>query len=79
MIPNGLVSMIIGTRGKQISNLIEESQASIVINQPIYKMTYRTVTISGYPEGIAKGVMLIQQIMEERYNEVNTIEFECPH
>ena len=78
MIPNGLVSMIIGTRGKQISNLIEESQASIVINQPIYKMTYRTVTISGYPEGIAKGVMLIQQIMEERYNEVNTIEFECP-
>ena len=78
MIPNGLVSMIIGTRGKQISNLIEESQASIVINQPIYKMTYRTVTISGFPEGIAKGIMLIQQIMEERYNEVNTIEFECP-
>ena len=78
MIPNGLVSMIIGTRGKQISSLIEESQASIVINQPIYKMTYRTVTISGYPEGIAKGIMLIQQIMEERYNEVNTIEFECP-
>ena len=78
MIPTGLVSMVIGTRGKQISNLIEESQASIVINQPIYKMTYRTVTISGYPEGIAKGIMLIQQIMEERYNEVNTIEFECP-
>ena len=41
-------------------------------------MTYRTVTISGYPEGIAKGIMLIQQIMEERYSEVNTIEFECP-
>ena len=78
MIPNGLVSMIIGTRGKQISNLIEQSQASIVINQPIYKMTYRTVTISGYPEGIANGIMLIQQIMEERYNEVNNIEFECP-
>jgi hypothetical protein len=78
MIPNGLVSMIIGTKGKQISTLIEQSQASIVINQPIYKMTYRTVTISGYPEGIANGIMLIQQIMEERYNEVNTIEFECP-
>ena len=78
MIPNGLVSMIIGTKGKQISTLIEQSQASIVINQPIYKMTYRTVTISGYPEGITNGIMLIQQIMEERYNEVNTIEFECP-
>ena len=34
MIPNGLVSMIIGTKGKQISSLIEQSQASIVINQP---------------------------------------------
>jgi len=78
MIPNGLVSMIIGTKGKQISSLIEQSQASIVINQPIYKMTYRTVTISGYPEGIANGVMLIQKIMEDRYNEVDNIEFESP-
>ena len=78
MIPNGLVSMIIGTKGKQISSLIQQSQASIVINQPIYKMTYRTVTISGYPEGIANGVMLIQKIMEERYNEVDNIEFESP-
>ena len=78
MIPNGLVSMIIGTKGKQISSLIEQSQATIVINQPIYKMTYRTVTISGYPEGIANGVMLIQKIMEERYNEVDNIEFESP-
>ena len=41
-------------------------------------MTYRTVTISGYPEGIANGVMLIQKIMEERYNEVDNIEFESP-
>ena len=38
---------------------MEELQASIVINQPIYKITYRSVTISGYPEGIAKGIMLI--------------------
>ncbi len=78
MIPNGLVSMIIGTRGKQISNLIKESKSSIVINQPIYKMAYRTVTISGDPESIANGIMLIQQIMEERYYEVNPIQFECP-
>ena len=41
-------------------------------------MTYRTVTISGYPEGIANGVMLIQRIMEDRYNEVDNIEFESP-
>ena len=77
MIPNGLVSMVIGTRGKQISTLIKESHANIVINQPIYKMTYRTVSISGRPINISDAIMNIQQIMEDRYNEVSKIEFEC--
>ena len=77
MIPNGLVSMVIGTRGKQISTLIKESRANIVINQPIYKMTFRTVSISGRPANIADAIMNIQQIMEDRYNEVSKIEFEC--
>ena len=36
MVPNGLVSMIIGTKGRQISNLIRDSGANIVVNQPIY-------------------------------------------
>ena len=76
MIPNGLVSMVIGTRGKQISTLIKESRANIVINQPIYKMTFRTVSISGRPANIADAIMNIQQIMEDRYNEVSKIEFE---
>ena len=77
MIPNGLVSMVIGTRGKQISNLINESKASIVINQPIFKMTYRTVSISGKPLNVSNAIMNIQKIMEDRYNEVAKIEFEC--
>ena len=77
MIPNGLVSMVIGTKGKQISTMIKESRASIVINQPIYKMTYRTVSISGRPNNVSDAIMNIQNIMEERYNEVSKIEFEC--
>ena len=77
MIPNGLVSMVIGTKGKQISTMIKESRASIVINQPIYKMTYRTVSISGRPSNVSDAIMNIQNIMEERYNEVSKIEFEC--
>ena len=67
MIPNGLVSMVIGTKGKQITNLIRESKAQIVINQPIYKMTYRTVSIQGKPENIANAIMYIQEIMETNY------------
>lgn len=77
MIPNGLVSMVIGTHGKQISNLINESKAQIVINQPIYKMTYRTVSISGKASNVSNAIMYIHQIMEDRYNEIAKIEFEC--
>ena len=77
MIPNGLVSMVIGTRGKQISNLNKESKASIVINQPIYKMKHRTVSISGKPANVSNAIMNIQKIMEDRYNEVAKVEFEC--
>ena len=77
MIPNGLVSMVIGTKGKQILSINKETRATIVINQPIYKMTYRTVSISGRPSNVSDAIMNIQNIMEERYNEVSKIEFEC--
>lgn len=40
-------------------------------------MTFRTVSISGRPANIADAIMNIQQIMEDRYNEVSKIEFEC--
>jgi len=47
LVPNGLVSIIIGSRGKNIKNLIDSSKASIVVNQPVYKMLHRTISISG--------------------------------
>lgn len=77
MVPNGLVSMIIGTKGRQISNLIKETGANIVVNQPIYKMVHRTVSISGKPNHIANAILRIQEIMEERYYEVSKVEMDC--
>ena len=77
IIPNGLVSMIIGTKGKQISSLIKDSEASIVINQPVYKMTYRTVSICGKPYNVSNAIMMIQKIMEDRFHEITKSEFEC--
>jgi len=76
MVPNGLISMIIGTKGRQISNLIKDSGANIVVNQPIYKMMHRTVAISGKPSNVANGIMMIQAIMEDRFYEVSKIEME---
>ncbi len=77
MVPNGLISMIIGTKGRQISNLIKESKANIVVNQPIYKMLHRTINISGKPSCVAEAVKNIYNIMEERYYEVAKVEMEC--
>ena len=75
-VPNGLVSMIIGTKGRQISNLIKDSGANIVVNQPIYKMIYRTVNIKGKSSNVANAILSIQSIMEERYYEVAKVEVE---
>ena len=47
LVPNGLISIIIGSRGKHIRHLINEAKANIVVNQPIYKMMQRTITING--------------------------------
>lgn len=77
MVPNGLVSMIIGTKGRQISKLMKDSQANIVVNQPIHRMVHRTVSIAGKPHQIASAIMMIFEIMEERYYEVSKIEMVC--
>lgn len=77
MVPNGLISMIIGTKGRQISNLIKDSKANIVVNQPIYKMLHRTINISGKPSCVAEAIKNIYNIMEERYYEVSKVEMEC--
>ena len=77
MVPNGLISMIIGTKGRQISNLIRDSKANIVVNQPIYKMVHRTINISGKPGNVSEAIKNIYNIMEERYYEVSKVEMEC--
>ena len=76
LVPNGLVSIIIGTRGKQINYLIKSSGANIIVNQPIFKMLYRTISVLGKPHNISKAILLIYKIMEDRYLEVDHVEVE---
>ncbi|CAK72981.1 unnamed protein product (macronuclear) [Paramecium tetraurelia] len=47
LIPEGTVSYVIGTQGKQIEHIKLETKAHLVINQPIYEFKLRTVTIIG--------------------------------
>ena len=43
----GMVSLLIGSKGKQISSIMKASKAEIVVNQPIHKMKHRTVKVEG--------------------------------
>lgn len=76
LVPNGLVSMVIGTKGKQIINLAQSTKTLIAVNQPVYKMLHRTISIAGGPSEISDALKNIYQIMEDRYYEVTQAESE---
>jgi hypothetical protein len=65
-VPEGMVSLLIGTKGYQINKIMRESHTTIVVNQPINKMTYRTVKIQGYHSDIAKACRIIYEILEDK-------------
>lgn len=75
-VPNGLVSMVIGTKGKQIVHLAQTTKTHIAVNQPVFKMCHRTILINGYPKEISIAIYKIQTIMEERYLEIPDCEKE---
>jgi len=58
-VPEGMVSLLIGTKGHQINKIMKESHTIIVVNQPINKMTYRTAKIQGYHSDVAKACRII--------------------
>lgn len=76
LVPNGLVSMVIGTKGKQIISLAQTTKTLIAVNQPVYRMLHRTISIAGFPREISDALKSIYQIMEERYYEVTLAESE---
>lgn len=62
-VPEGMVSLLIGTKGHQINKIMRESYTKIVVNQPINKMTYRTAKIQGQYSDIAKACKMIYEIL----------------
>jgi len=47
LVPESLVSILIGNRGQMIRKIGHESKAEIVVNQPVQSMKHRTVKIGG--------------------------------
>jgi hypothetical protein len=59
-----MVSLLIGSKGHQINKIMKESDTTIVVNQPINRMTYRTVKIQGHhPHDLAKACCIIYDIL----------------
>lgn len=75
-VPEGMVSLLIGTRGHQINKIMKESGTVIIVNQPINRMTYRTVKIQGHHGNIARACRIIYEILEEKSTIAHTIEKE---
>jgi polyribonucleotide nucleotidyltransferase len=71
-----MISLLIGTKGYQINKIMRESHTIIVVNQPINKMTYRTVKIQGAHADIAKACRIIYEILEDKSSIAYSIEKE---
>lgn len=65
LIPEGLVALVIGGKGRQIKSLMDESGADIVVNQPVFGMKERSVSLRGGAKHIAYGCMKIYATLEK--------------
>lgn len=66
LIPEGMVSLVIGAKGRQIKILTQDSGTDIVVNQPIHRMSLRTVKIDGQPKNISRAIAMIYALLEDR-------------
>ncbi|CAD8117890.1 unnamed protein product [Paramecium sonneborni] len=66
LIPEGIVSFLIGSKGSQLAKINEETNAKITVNQPILNYSPRTVKIVGDQITINCAIRAITKKMQER-------------
>ena len=64
-IPEGLVGVTIGPSGKTISKIKNETGISVVINQRVQGMKFRSTYATGDPKQLAKACAIMYKTMEE--------------
>lgn len=74
LVPEGLVSLLIGSKGKQIGHIMNDSRTDIVVIQPINKMPYRCVKIEGQVPNLMIAYENINKTLEERSIHVEEVE-----
>ena len=74
LIPEGLVSLVIGAKGKQINAFMKESEANIVVNQPVIGMNLRSVSMKGQLKHILSACSSIYGYQEKYASSVDEID-----
>ena len=73
-VPEGLVSMVIGSKGRQINQFKHESRADLVVNQPIVGMSLRSVAIKGNIRQATQAIKLVYDCLERHAYTVDDFE-----
>ena len=64
-VPEGLVAITIGHKGRLIQRIKEETGVSVIINQRVRGMTYRSTYATGIPKALAKACSIMYTTIEE--------------
>jgi len=64
-VPEGLVAVTIGHKGRLIQRIKDETGLSVVINQRVRGMNYRSTYAIGSPKMLAKACGIMYNTLEE--------------
>lgn len=64
LMPENIVSLFIGAKGKQIKQLMYETRTKIIVNQPAQVGAYRVITIQGELHYVKKSIRIIVNTFE---------------
>ena len=65
-VPEGLVAVTIGHKGRLIQRIKDETGVSVVINQRVRGMTFRSTFATGTPRQLAKACGIMYNTLEEQ-------------
>ena len=65
-VPEGLVAVTIGHKGRLIQRIKEETGVAVIINQRVRGMTYRSTYAIGSPDKLSKACAIMYNTMEEQ-------------
>lgn len=74
LVPEAIVSLLIGAKGRTIGRLKEQTGAEIIVNQPVSGMNVRGVRIEGKIGAILRGCQAVMNHVEEQAASIDDLD-----